>query len=224
MDKIRILFIGNSYTEYNNLPGMLQHLAASAGKPLETKMVTCGGKTLEWHCNNHETLDTIAEGGWEYVVLQEFSTRPLEEREKMYDSAAFLDRRIKEVNASTVLYLTWARQDMPEMQAELDDAYINLGKMLGAIIAPVGMAWWEANRTDPGSNLYAGDGSHPDITGTYLTACIFFAALFDETPVGLICGFRRQSDAIFMDIDKERAAFLQTVAWDTVQEFKKRNI
>ena len=46
-DTTRILFIGNSYINSNNLPGMVAQLAASLGEEVETMMVVPGGSTFE---------------------------------------------------------------------------------------------------------------------------------------------------------------------------------
>jgi len=39
------------------------------------------------------------------------------------------------------LYLTWARQNAPETQKAITDAYVAIGEELGAVIIPVGVAW-----------------------------------------------------------------------------------
>ena len=42
---LRVLFIGNSYTYFNNLLLILEQLLASAKTPIQTRMVTAGGAT-----------------------------------------------------------------------------------------------------------------------------------------------------------------------------------
>ena len=59
-------------------------------------------------------------------------------------------------------------------------------------------------------NLYAVDKRHPSAAGTYLASCVVFAALTGRSPVG---------DTYLANIDAQTAAFLQNVAWDTVQEY-----
>jgi len=62
----------------------------------------------------------------------------------------------------------------------------------------------------PELNLYANDKRHPSLLGTYLAAATIFAALTHATPVG---------NAYMAGIDADTARFLQTVAWETVQDY-----
>src|SRR5262249_59875398 len=70
----RVLFIGNSYTYFNNLPAMFAALAASAGYDVQTEMVAPGGWRLKDHWEKGEGLALLRERRWDYVVLQEQST------------------------------------------------------------------------------------------------------------------------------------------------------
>jgi hypothetical protein len=152
------------------------------------------------------------------VVLQEFSMRPVEEREKMYRSAAMLHDEIQKTGARTVLYLTWARRHMPEMQQGLTAAYTELGRLLDAEIAPVGIAWHNALAADPGIELHKKDQSHPAPLGSYLAACVLFATFFRNSPVGLtgtVCDEGRE----ILALPGHEARLLQSIAWDAVQKF-----
>jgi hypothetical protein len=66
-----VLFIGNSLTESNDLPGIVKVLAESAGTPgLRTAAILAGGAALEDHWRSTLTLETIAQGNWRYVLLE----------------------------------------------------------------------------------------------------------------------------------------------------------
>ena len=67
----------------------------------------------------------------------------------------------------------------------LDQAYTQMGRQLDAFVAPVGRAWAASLKANPDISLYDDDGSHPNVYGTYLTACVFYATLTGLTPVGL---------------------------------------
>lgn len=97
--KVKIIFIGNSYTYRNNLPSLLTQLAASTGKPktLETQMVAVGGATLQSHWENSQTLEVVRQGSWNYVVLQEQSMLPIIEPLTMHQYATLFDNEIKKV-------------------------------------------------------------------------------------------------------------------------------
>jgi hypothetical protein len=193
---LRVLFVGNSYTYVNDLPGMLAVIAGSAGHLVETRTVARGGATLADAVDRPETADAIATTRWDVVVLQEQSEIPaaVGAREaQMYPATRRLARQIEASAATPLLFDTWAHRDgWPEaglptyerMQREVDRGYLAIAHELGIAVAPVGAAWLEARTDAPGMNLWQGDGSHPNERGTYLAACVFYAALFHESPVG----------------------------------------
>ena len=227
-DTLRVLFIGNSYTYVNALPRLTQHLAASApeAQALDVAMVAPGGATLERHWTSGEARRMIEQGGWTHVVLQEQSLRPLQDRDKLFTYARLFDAAIKQAGATTVLYLTWARKNRPETQEALTDAFLDLAEELDAVVAPVGEAWQQALGEQPDLSLYFRDGSHPSPTGTYLAACVFYAAFYGQSPEGLS---RRRFSTRFatpeegnpVEIEplaETEAVFLQRIAWEIVTQ------
>ena len=236
-DRLRVLFIGNSYTYVNDLPGQIQRLAeaADAELPLDVVSVTPGGMTLEHHWADGVARRLIRQGGWTHVVLQEQSTRPIDDPDVFFRHARLFDQEIEGVGAETVFYLTWARQHRPASQDTLAHAYLTIADELGARVAPVGIAWQRAREMDPGLVLHHEDRSHPGPTGTYLAALVFYATLFDASPVGLPArrwssGFgsappnapeRRINRAPAREIDPlpaATAAALQRIAEEVVDE------
>lgn len=186
-DRLRVLFIGNSYTYVNDLPQQVQRMAEAAGaeRSIDVVSVTPGGMTLERHWSDGPARRLIRQGGWTHVVLQEQSTRPIDDPELFFQYARMFDEEIDRVGAETVFYLTWARQHRPASQDTLSNAYLTIADELGASVAPVGMAWQRALQEDPALVLHHGDRSHPGPTGTYLAAIVFYATLYDASPVGL---------------------------------------
>src|ERR1044071_7876029 len=112
--KMRILFIGNSFTARNNLPGLVAQLAASRGQQLEYRLIQAGGASLRMHWNKGEAQQAIARTRYDYVVLQEQSTLPIKNPLRMHENIRLFDQAIKSSGAQTALYLTWARQNAPE--------------------------------------------------------------------------------------------------------------
>lgn len=209
---IKVLFIGNSYTYVNNLPSLLTQLAASMSKPktIETQMVAVGGATLQSHWDNGNALEVLKQGSWNYVVLQEQSMLPIIEPETMYQYARLFDAEIKKVGADTVFFLTWARQNTPETQRNLTDAYMKITKQLDAVVAPVGIAWQKLHEEDANVMLYDADGSHPNLLGSYMAACVFYAILHNESPIG-------STSYQSLGLSESQASFIQRIAWQTVE-------
>jgi hypothetical protein len=217
---LRVLFIGNSYTAANNLSNLFADLSRSGGHEVSVDAVVEGGWTLAQHAASQRALGKIGQEKWDYVVLQEQSVTPSVEagRRQMYPAVRLLDERIRRSGARTVLYMTWGRRDgFPElgfhdctrMQAELTAGYMNIADELHLTVAPVGIAWQSALARDRRLNLWQGDGSHPTLQGSYLAACVFYAAVFRKTPEGL---------AFTAGLPGDVARSLQAAAGKTVLE------
>lgn len=209
---LKVLFIGNSYTFYNDLPKLVADLAAARGVTIELERVTKGGATLEYHWDTGKAAKVIESGKFDYVVLQENSLRPLNDQPKMADSVRKFAEVVKRSGAKLVLYMTWSRKKTPETQAALSKAYQSLGKELGAVVVPVGRAWQSFRKEHERPELYTGDGSHPTLAGSYLAACVFVARMLDENPVGVKSELKGLSAA---EIEQ-----LQTVGWQIGQRKK----
>jgi len=190
---MRVLFIGNSYTYVNDLPMVIADLASAAheARPFKPVVVLVGGMTLEGHIAGHDALPAIARGGWDAIVLQEQSTRPITDPDKMWRDVKTLADAAKKVNAKVVLYETWAREALPGTQDSLTHVYRKAASDVHAAVAPVGEVW-SAFRAQEGtipagthSALFRADGSHPSPIGTYLAATVLYETLYGKSPVGL---------------------------------------
>lgn len=118
---LKVLFIGNSYTSVNNLPGVLAGLAdAAGGRKIETDRHLFGGCTFERHVKEKKAIEKIKSKKWDVVVLQEQSLMPVIAPQQTLKYARILAAEIKQQGAKPVFYLTWARQHIPEMQTGAD--------------------------------------------------------------------------------------------------------
>jgi len=225
-DRPSVLFIGNSHTYVNDLPGLVESLAVAGSRGLSAEMTAFAGYALMEHVVNDSTLRSIARGGWDYVVLQEQSQIPVIPYWRyngMYPASRTLDSLIRAVGARTMFYMTWGWKnggthiyqgdtsmffpDYFEMQESVRVAYEEIARALGAPIAPVGMAWARARHIDSLVDLWQTDNCHATLKGTYLAACVFYARLFGADPTGL---------SFTAGLDSAEARFFQQVAWATV--------
>jgi hypothetical protein len=120
---LKVLFIGNSYTYVNDLPSLVVGLAdAAGGRKIETGERLPGGYTFQQQVSDRKSIEKIRERKWDVVVLQGHSLETILNRESMQKYARVLDAEIKKQGAKTVFYLTWARQNVPQMQDGADPA------------------------------------------------------------------------------------------------------
>jgi len=212
MSTTKILFIGNSFTQRNDLPGLLTELASGRGITVEHELISQGGASLRRHWNAGRAQQAIADGGFDFVVLQEQSTLPIKNAARMAENVRLFADPIRASGAHMVLYMTWARRSAPDSQQAITTAYQSIGAEFGAIVVPVGLAWQRFLAEHDTPSLHDRDESHPTLTGTYLAACVFLATLFQQNPVGIEAGPAKLS------ADERR--LLAETAWREVQSRK----
>jgi hypothetical protein len=227
------LFIGNSFFYYNN--SMHSHVLAisRAADPgnrtaYRSTSVTISGSGFDWH-DTDSYFRPNAVGRYSFDDDNNIVFNKLD---KLFDVAIMMDcsqcpihpqlssvfvdfaRKGSEAarrhGAKPVFFMSWAYADRPEMTARLAEAYTAAGNENDAFVIPAGLAFARSVAQRPALNLYARDKRHPSLEGTYLAAATVYAALYRQTPVG---------SAYTAGIDADTARFLQTVAWDTVQDY-----
>lgn len=221
-DSLRALFIGNSYTYYNNLIGKVQALAASAGHKLSVKMVEHGGWKLSQHAASAETLDAIREGQWDFVVFQDQSKAPAREKawvcEHVYKPAASLDslRRLYNPQGRTVFYMTWGHNidTYEEMQQRLAESYLAMTHTLNAWCAPIGIAFKRIRTEKPGFPLNNPDLSHPSLQGTYLAANVFCSVFFGKSYTSSYLAGLPQEEAHYLQRTAQEVVFSNLPLWN----------
>lgn len=201
----KLLFIGNSFTARNDLPGLIAQLAAASGKRIEHDLISAGGASLRTHWNAGRAAAAIREGRFDCVVLQEQSTLPIKNANRMHENVRLFDEAIRAAGSKTVLYMTWARRNAPASQQTITDAYDSIGRELGATVVPVGAVWQAFLREHDAPILHDRDQSHPTLAGSYLAACVFFGELFQASPVGL--------EANVPGLSASEQELLQQAAW-----------
>jgi hypothetical protein len=190
---LEVLFIGNSYTYVNDLPGMLQQIAARGGRPIHTAEVVQGGFQLMDHWDAGVAQARIRQGGWTHVVLQGQSEEPIYDPGDFFTYARLFSDLIADAGAQPAWFVTWARAPGdavydPEalgalvspqhMQDSLTRQYDVAARAApGSLLACAGPAFQRAIAAHPEIQLQQSDLSHPSLAGTYLAACTFYTAL-----------------------------------------------
>jgi PKD repeat protein len=201
------------------------NLTQSKGDLLYVDSKTNGGFTFQAHTNDPITFAKINQSNWDFVVLQGQSQEPSFPTQQVNTStlpyAIQLADSVYDNNAcSQVMYfMTWGRQNgdpqwdsintFDKMNKRLRDAYLRIADSSNASIAAVGSAWKFVRDNHPSINLYSGDGSHPSLAGTYLSACVFYSSLFRKSTVGA---------TYVAGLDANTASILQEVASFSVMD------
>jgi hypothetical protein len=177
-----VLFVGNSLTYTNDLPGLVQGLAAAAGVRLRTASVAFPGYSLADHLDQQDALRAVDRGGWRVVVLQQGPSSLLESRELLRRDTALFDQRIRAAGARTALFSVWPESSRQSAFGDVAASYAAAAADVGGIYLPVTQAWLEAWKRDPALPLYSGDGFHPSEHGSYLAALVIAGVLAGISP------------------------------------------
>lgn len=182
---VRVLFIGNSYTFYNDLPGVLERMAAANGRRLTTQFFARGGASLQNHWNDGDAARALQDARWDFVVLQERSVNVRGELGLAIEYARLFDAEIRKAGAQTLLYATPAQRGEVDKLDATYHGYLEIAHELNARVVPVGPAFQEVYNAVPGITLHADDRVHPGAKGSVLAAMIFYTVIFGEPPVTL---------------------------------------
>lgn len=211
----RILFVGNSHTFTNNLPGMFSELTTAMGHQSDVQEVTEGTYTLTQFADSADPAGSVVnqklrEETWDFVILQEntndaFSTP----EETMLPAAKTLDEKIRTAGGQTGVLMTWSPKEgasiwsLEDVQSILAQNTITVSEELDSLLIPGGVAFMRCMEQYPQIELWGEDGMHPSVAGSYLAACTAYAVIFQQSPEG--CAYTA-------DLDAKTAAQLQSLS------------
>jgi hypothetical protein len=228
------IFIGNSFFYYNNgITGHFGQLLRS-GDPtakFRATMVTISGSGADWH-DVGSYFRPNAIGKYSFDANNNVVFNKIDKIDRLFDLAILMDcsqcpvhpdlkavfteylrkhaETVRKHGAVPVFFMSWAYANKPEMTEGLAEAYTQAGNDNGALVIPAGLAFARAVKQYPEVNLYAADKRHPSLAGSYLATATTYASLLRRSPVGL--GYTA-------GLDPATAKALQTVAWETVQDY-----
>lgn len=181
----RILFIGNSLTYVNDLPGMVAAIADQAGDTVQVRSVAFPDYALEDHWNEGTSLRALRATTWDVVVMQQGPSSLPENQVFLKTWTVRFNPEIRAAGAVPALYMVWpslARQgDFPGVKA----AYKGAATEVNGLFLPAGAAWLRAIARDPSLQLYGADGFHPSPLGSLLAALVIYERLYGKSVVGL---------------------------------------
>ncbi|MEX0892004.1 MAG: hypothetical protein WEB88_07520 [Gemmatimonadota bacterium] len=204
-----VLFIGNSLTASNDLPGMVTALAEAAGADIPTMAVLAAQTSLEDHWHEGSARREIERGGWRAVVLQQGPSTLPESREHLIHWTGVYADAIRSQGGAPYVYMVW-----PPMGGDWERAigsYRLAAEAAQSGLFPVAEAFRAAWARDPELPLLAGDGFHPSAMGTYLAAVVMVAQLENRSPVGLPADLAGR-----VSVEPAVAVLLQEAAADAI--------
>lgn len=195
---MKILFVGNSYTFYNDMPAMFEKLANANGHDVSVFSVTKGGRKLIAYKDNEDPvtqkLDDLLKGHhFDVCFIQEQSVLPAMNAGLFLEGVDVVVSKVADRADKLVMYATWGRKEGSKTLAEhgftrermtelLSASYQVAAERYHAFLSPVGRNFLDVNQKDPDINLHNEDLSHPSYLGSCLAALTHFYTLYGEFP------------------------------------------
>lgn len=229
----KVLFIGNSFTYYSNIPKIFENICNSVGVQVVADSVTQGSHTLEKFADATDEFGRIvdqkltASSDYDVVVLQEQTTRPLTDYNKFLAGAQSLKQKIDatQTNCQIYLYSTWGYKEaadarkltIPEMEGQIRTAYDNVARELSVKVSYSGAAFSKVYTEHPEINLYFyADNKHPSYLGAYLSACVHAATILKVDPRATTYLGSNAADSNDEVLTEDTAKILRAAAYSIV--------
>lgn len=194
---MKILFIGNSYTYYHDMPECIfAPMAKEAGLDVQVQALTHGGYKLEWYADpeNDEgkRLRSVVEGRhFDCIILQDHSLSTILDPAGFFGGIRSLKKLLEKHTDRFVLYATWARKPgnetlteigmtNPEMTRHIAEFYDEAGQRFDMTVAHVGKAFAEYAAEHPEDELYFEDWHHSSKLGSSIAAKTILSAIMEK--------------------------------------------
>lgn len=219
-ETFRVLFIGNSLTQGNDLPSMVAALARERGLEWDVRSVLRGGASLHDHLAQGIATQRLAEERWDVVVLQQGPSALPESRVDLRAAAAEFRPLIERAGGRAALYMVWPGTDRMEAFDDVRESYALAAADINGIFIPAGETLRDAPRRDPTLTLYADDQFHPTPEGSYAAAITIFATLARHTPIGLPHLLTKADGTLLVSVPPGHLPALQNAAAAAIDSYQ----
>ncbi len=210
----RVLFVGNSLTYFNNLPGTLIDLALTTGDTIRAGIVAYPDFALVDHLNQGAALRAIASTSWNFVVLQQGPSSLQINRDSLIAMARVFDGPIRQSGARPALFSVWPQTVNFSTFSRAIESYQLAATAVAGVYLPVGAAWQAALADDATLPLYDSDGLHPSALGTYLAALVMYER-FTGKDARLLPSRAVVDGRVLTEVSEVRVRRLQAMAHGT---------
>jgi hypothetical protein len=210
-----VLFIGNSLTSSNDLPGTVAQLAASVDDTIVVQSVTRPNLAIIDHVNGmSDAVAVVRRGGWDFVVLQQGPTSQQLGRDTLILATKLLDPDVRAAGGRIAQLMAWPAAPNRGVFDGVLQSCLDAARVVDGLCFPAGEAWRAAWAIDPALPLYGPDGFHPSPLGTYLAALVVYEGVTGHDARRL--PQRPVVAGITLDVPGGTVVLLQRVAHETV--------
>ena len=200
MQELKILFVGNSFTNYNCLIDLLTEICKAEGIKVKISKFAYGGQYFHNYIEGEEgtyykdLVKFMANSSYDIVFLQEQSNNAISNIPDFYKSTKTLYNYFTGFGSKIIMYETWSyrngynamKLNYYQMHQNLSASYQVIAEKLNVKVSRAGTAFYymynEHNEVDLNKSS---DGSHPNSIGTYLVALVHFCTIYGRSPRGI---------------------------------------
>tara|TARA_Y100000748_G_scaffold191937_1_gene160735 strand:+ start:1155 stop:1937 length:783 start_codon:yes stop_codon:yes gene_type:complete len=221
----RILFIGNSFTFYWNLPSQVEKMSIERGINWDITHFTVPSATLKTLWNNPDLKSILESETFDHVIIQEHSTNILTNANG--NSEFYFGQITSLIPDSTQIHFfsTWMYPSMEQFNTNneeypIEESIKQIIEGTTAKIIPVGRAFKLFQSKYPQFNLLMEDDKHPNPNGSYLASCIIFSHLSAESSLNLSKRYKgidnKGVDIYYSIVEDEVLTFLQQISDEVI--------
>ena len=176
---LRVLFVGNSLTYTNDLPGIVEAFGRAGEVPVAVGTIAFPNFSLEDHWVRGDARGALASGEWDVVVMQQGPSSLPENQEHLKQWVGRFAEEAQMYGTDAAVYQVWPSAERSFAFPAVIEAYANAAEAADATLLPAGAAWQDAWAREPRLEFYGPDGFHPSVAGTYLAALVIYGGLTD---------------------------------------------
>lgn len=182
---VSVLYIGNSHTSMHNLPNLVDRMIRFCHPEKTVYSRQVGVRFLEDVALDARFKQEIETRPWKYVVLQ--AQKESRSGQYQYSQAEGIEfaKLARARGAAVIFYAEWGLQGVADHGPRIEQIYREMAAASGARVASVGRAWELALAARPDLPLYSPDGNHQTAVGAFLTPCVLFGRVANESPAVL---------------------------------------
>lgn len=173
----QLLFVGNSLTQYNNLPGLVKKIYNETGKSVSITTLLKGGTGLEDHWNSEELQPEINSGFYDYVIVQQGPSSQEYGRWSLMTFGGLIAESCNENSAKLAFFMVWPSRTYYSTFDGVIQNYTDAAAATNSILCPVGRVWKNHFDQTEDFSYYGVDGFHPSLKGSQVAAEVIVQSL-----------------------------------------------
>lgn len=179
-EKIRILFVGNSLTDYNDLPTKVARMGTPDGRKIDVQSLTYANYSLDDHLSNNKLQLLISNGKFDYVVIQQGPSTGNTGKAALIKDGKRISKMCNKAGSKLAFFMVWPSKNNLRLFDNVIQSYSEAAEQTNALLCPVGQAWKDYIESKDDYSYYGDDGFHPSERGSEVAATIIYNTLFGK--------------------------------------------